>query len=159
MPILSPKFDPATLSWARAELQCAEGDQAVRPAGFGDHIATRRPAGLIFGGDAGVLARSDRNGRVGQSAEAAIAPVERGQSFCEIVSGEVGPEAVDEAEFGVGALPQEEVGDALLAAGADQEIDVWASGVARDQPREAFAGQVVGAADRSGRLRIASRPE
>jgi hypothetical protein len=31
------------------------------------------------------------------------------------------PQPVGEVQFGVGALPQEEVGQPLLAAGADQE--------------------------------------
>src|SRR5215467_15805595 len=42
----------------------------------------------------------------------------------EISGAEVGPERVDEAELGVGAFPEQEVGQPLLAAGADQEIDV-----------------------------------
>ena len=37
---------------------------------------------------------------------------------------EVGPAFVDEEELGERALPEQEIGDALLAAGANQEVDV-----------------------------------
>jgi hypothetical protein len=38
------------------------------------------------------------------------------------VGAELGPERVGEDELGVGGLPEEEVGDAVLAAGADDEV-------------------------------------
>src|SRR6266852_237336 len=37
---------------------------------------------------------------------------------------EVGPETVGDEDLGVGDLPEEEVGDALLAGGADDEVRV-----------------------------------
>ena len=37
---------------------------------------------------------------------------------------EVGPEAIGDEDLGVGDLPQEEVGDALFARGANDEIGV-----------------------------------
>ena len=49
--------------------------------------------------------------------------MEVGDGGAQIVGAEVGPQSVDEAELGVGALPQQEVGQPLLAAGADEEID------------------------------------
>src|SRR3954471_17073014 len=42
----------------------------------------------------------------------------------EIVGIEVGPLPLEEDELGIGALPEQEVADALFAAGADQEIGI-----------------------------------
>ena len=36
---------------------------------------------------------------------------------------EIGPERVDEQQFGIGRLPEQEVGQALLARGADQQVE------------------------------------
>src|SRR5206468_10865426 len=47
-----------------------------------------------------------------------------GERCTHIGSTEVGPQRVDEAELGVSAFPEQEIGKPLLAAGADQEIDV-----------------------------------
>src|SRR5258708_1028507 len=47
-----------------------------------------------------------------------------GERLCEGIFVEIGPEAVDEMQLRVGAFPEQEVAEALLAAGADQEIDV-----------------------------------
>ena len=44
----------------------------------------------------------------------------------EVVGVEVRPHPVGEVELGIGALPQQEIGQALLAAGADEQIDVAA---------------------------------
>src|SRR5438105_2244289 len=57
-------------------------------------------------------------------AEAAAAARIVLQCGAEIGLAEVGPEAVDEGELGVGELPEEEVRDAKLAGSADEEIRV-----------------------------------
>ncbi len=59
-----------------------------------------------------------------RQAEAALAPLEAGDGREEVVRGEVGPEAVEEGELGVGGAVEEEVGEAELAAGADDEVRV-----------------------------------
>ena len=60
-----------------------------------------------------------------QAAKPAFAPRRRTQSAsAQIFGREVGPHPFGEMQFGVGALPQQEVGQPLLAAGADEEIDV-----------------------------------
>ena len=41
-----------------------------------------------------------------------------------VVFPEVGPEGLGDVEFGVGRLPQQEVAQAVLAAGADQQVRV-----------------------------------
>src|SRR5471030_3005624 len=67
----------------------------------------------------------------GLAADAAIAPLappELGDSFLEMGLVEVGPQRVDEHQLGVGALPEQEVADALLAAGADQQVGIGNAG-------------------------------
>ncbi len=59
-----------------------------------------------------------------EAAEAAFAALVCGDGFEEMEAVEVGPEAVGDKDLGVGDLPEEEVGDALLAGGADDEIGV-----------------------------------
>src|SRR6185437_3127976 len=54
--------------------------------------------------------------------EAALPAAVGGDGFVERLGAEVGPQRVGEVELGVGELPEEEVGDALLAAGADEEV-------------------------------------
>ena len=44
----------------------------------------------------------------------------------EVIAIEVRPHPIGEIELGIGALPQQEIGEPLLAAGADQQIDVAA---------------------------------
>src|SRR5471032_1052311 len=60
-------------------------------------------------------------------ADAAIPPL----AFAELVDrllemflAEIGPQRVDEHQFGVGALPEQEVTDALLSTGADKQIRI-----------------------------------
>src|SRR6185503_20708565 len=91
-------------------------------------------------------------------AEAALAlgvGVERG---VEILAAEVGPEGAREVELGVGRLPEEEVGDAELAAGADDEVERRQI-AGREQAAELVgieAGRVEAAAGRQ-RQRAAGR--
>ena len=67
------------------------------------------------------LLRSDR---CCQAAEAPLAALEIGDGRAQIVGAEIGPQRIDEAQLGVGRLPQQEVGQPLLAAGADDKVDV-----------------------------------
>src|SRR5471032_1376058 len=67
----------------------------------------------------------------GLAADAAIAPLappEFGDGFLEMGLVEGGPQGVDEHQHGVGALPEQEVADALLAAGADQQVGIGHTG-------------------------------
>ena len=59
-----------------------------------------------------------------EAAEAAVATLVVGDGFDEMEAAEVGPEAVGDEDLGVGDLPEKEVGDALLAGGADDEVRV-----------------------------------
>ena len=56
---------------------------------------------------------------VAEAAVAAFAALVVFDGFEEVGAAEVGPVAFGDEDFGVGDLPEEEVGDALLAAGAD----------------------------------------
>ena len=70
--------------------------------------------------------------------------------------GEVGPAERHEDELGVGELPEQEVADPLLAAGADQQIGVGDAGRARDA--RANSCLVDRRRDRAARLRLARQP-
>ena len=65
--------------------------------------------------------------------------MEIGDRRAQVVGAEVGPQGVDEAELGVGAFPQQEIGQPLLAAGADEEIDVAAGALPRDAAGRSLA--------------------
>src|SRR5262249_21100891 len=61
------------------------------------------------------------------AADAAIspfAPPEFGNRLLQVLLAEIRPQRVDEPQLGVGTLPQQEIADALLAAGADQQIRI-----------------------------------
>src|SRR4051812_34797315 len=60
-------------------------------------------------------------------ADAAIPPLafaELGDRLLEMFLPEIRPQGVDEHQFGVGALPEQKIADALLAAGADEQIGI-----------------------------------
>src|SRR5271163_135517 len=61
---------------------------------------------------------------VAETAVAAFAALEVGDGFEQMHPAEVGPEAVGDKDLGVGDLPEQEVRDALLAAGADDQIGI-----------------------------------
>ncbi len=65
----------------------------------------------------GVKSKSARTGR---RAETAFAAVEIADGLFEIGLAEIRPQRIDENEFGISALPQQEVADAQFAAGTDQ---------------------------------------
>ena len=58
------------------------------------------------------------------AAEAAAAARVLVERVLEVARAEVGPELVDEDELGVGELPEQEVRDAQLAGGADEQVGV-----------------------------------
>src|SRR5437762_2140910 len=60
---------------------------------------------------------------VWEGASGAFAMAEFLDGGLEVGYGEIGPTLGEEDKFGEGALPEEKVGQALLAAGADEEID------------------------------------
>ena len=61
---------------------------------------------------------------LGRHAEPALAALEELDCRIEIGIAVVGPERVGEIELAVGGLPHQEIADALLAAGPDEEVDV-----------------------------------
>ena len=85
-----------------------------------------------------------------QAAEPAFAPVERAERFCEVVGLEFRPHPLGEVQLGIGAFPEQEIGQPLLAAGADDEVDVAQVWFAGDQLGEVLAGEMreVGGAGR-----------
>src|SRR5690606_11934780 len=66
--------------------------------------------------------RSAVGRRLPQPPEAPLAPAETGDGPGEHLAGDVGPAFLQEEELGVGALPEEEVAEPLLAGRADQEV-------------------------------------
>src|SRR5512139_2028854 len=54
--------------------------------------------------------------------EAALAGAVGGNRRIQCSRVEFGPQRVGEIQFGVGELPQQEIADALLAAGADEQV-------------------------------------
>src|SRR5690606_8903222 len=91
--------------------------------------ATRAGASARFGGR-NLLARA---------AEASLAPAERLDRAVERDDVEVGPERVGEIQLGVGELPQQEITDALLAAGADEQIGLGRVGHRQVRRQRGFA--------------------
>src|SRR5688572_3537776 len=57
-----------------------------------------------------------------RAAEAPLAPAVRRDRLVERRAVEIGPQRLGEIKLGVGELPQQKVGDALLAPGADEKI-------------------------------------
>src|SRR5437016_7295674 len=82
--------------------------------------------------------RSSRR-RLGQAAEAALARPEIAHGTRQLRRAEVGPHGVGEVQLGIGGFPQEEVREPLLAAGANQEVDVGENDAGPNRP----AGRVV----------------
>ena len=86
-------------------------------------------------------------------AEAALAGGVGGEAGEELVLAEVGPEHGREYELGVGALHEEEIADARLAGGADDEVGVGDAGgveVAGEGVPGGFAGGVPAGGDGPG---------
>src|SRR3954469_11418373 len=72
-----------------------------------------------------------RAGAAALAADAAIttfAAAVLGDGPLEMLLAEVRPQGIDEHQLGVGALPQQEIADALLTAGADQKVRIGHAG-------------------------------
>src|SRR5262245_40350823 len=102
------------MSSRRQKSYDARSRGAVMPARSRDHSSR-------------YMARSAPAGQLGQRWHGAEPPVPPGvdlDSASQVRPVEVGPQGVQEHELGVGGLPGEKVGQALLAAGADEQVDV-----------------------------------
>src|SRR5436305_4158939 len=104
-----------------------------------------------------------RAGAATLAADAAIATLaaaELGDRPFEMLLAEVGPQGVDEHQLGVGALPEQEIADALFAAGADQQVGIGHAGgqqlaleqvlvdlLRRELARRDLGGEVAGRLD------------
>ena len=73
--------------------------------------------------DSEPLARGGAGGR-GDGAVTAFAFLVVEEGFEEASAIEIGPERVGDKNFGVGDLPEEEIADAHLAAGSDQQVGI-----------------------------------
>src|SRR5688500_4817399 len=73
-------------------------------------------------GSAGLRQRLGLRELLAGAPEAALAPAEGVERVGERGGPEVRPQGFGEVQLGVRELPQEEVGDALLAAGADEKV-------------------------------------
>src|SRR5216683_628711 len=77
-----------------------------------------------------------------QAAEPAFAALERYQRLGERFGVEFGPHPVGEVQFGVRPLPEQEIGQPFLTAGADDEIDVAKPRLSGHELREHLAGRL-----------------
>src|SRR5215475_13260217 len=68
--------------------------------------------------------RSAREAASAGGAIPAVAAMKLTDGKFEVVAGEVGPEAIEENQLRIGALPEQEVADALFSAGADQQVRI-----------------------------------
>src|SRR6185369_13117670 len=82
--------------------------------------------------------------RRGAAAEPPLASIVLADRSGKMGLGKIGPERVDENELGVGRLPDQEVAQALLTAGADQQVRVGQAG-GREVRCENFLVDLVGA--------------
>src|SRR6185312_10002804 len=103
----------------------ADARRLLARAGAG---AAARSSGWAVAG-LGSAARANAMPAASAASEAAPARRELVQGGLERLPGEIGPQLVTEHELRVRALPQQVVGDAQLAAGADHEI--WVMHVGR----------------------------
>ena len=106
------------------EIRAEDSTQVLWDVGGGQRVEL--VAGQ-FGGGIGGGGEGIGKGFVGgltEAAEATLALLVGGDGFEEMEAAEVGPEAVSDEDLGIGDLPEEEVGDALLAGGADDEVGV-----------------------------------
>src|SRR5947207_8744467 len=105
-------------SAAMRSIQGKPNQIAARTSGpriAADTVRSNRPRKRAVGANGALTA---------DAAIATFAAAELGDGLLEMVLAEVGPQCVDENKLRVGALPQQEIADALLAARADQQIRV-----------------------------------
>src|SRR5512142_349047 len=89
------------------------------------HRRRRRPRAPRQSGR--LLLRSERQVR----SSAPEPPFPRGKGLESVREGlfvEVGPECVEKKKFGVSGLPEQKIGQAYLAGGADQEVELGKAG-------------------------------
>src|SRR5258708_4837916 len=89
------------------------------PKTTADSIRSSRPRNRL-GCPAGAL--------TADAAIATFAPAELGDRLLEMLLAEIGPQRVDEHQLGIGALPEQEIADPLLAAGPDQKVGIGHAG-------------------------------
>ena len=82
--------------------------------------------------------RRERRG-AWQPAEASFSAPEVSNGRRQMVGVEVGPQGVEEAKLGVGAFPQQEIRQPLLAAGTDEKIDVGTGSSGGQHPAKGVA--------------------
>src|SRR5687768_11580399 len=78
------------------------------------------------------------------AAEASLAAAIGGEGLLQRGGAEIGPQGVGEVELGVRELPEQEVGDALLAAGADEEVRLRRVGHRQARGEALFGDRGVG---------------
>src|ERR1700682_747837 len=87
-------------------------------------VATRAPVGRDCSGDATPGPRRGAGVRRRQPAELALAGVEGGDRLDQVLLAEIRPQRLGEVKLRVRGLPDKEVGDALLAGGADDQFRI-----------------------------------
>src|SRR5579862_5183187 len=118
---------PASISTVRTTAATVAGSRSATansPAARTIAVMMRlRRASLTF---RGLSSRWRRRGRrlSGSQPEAPLAAGEEGECGLELGQIEIRPQRRTEIQLGVGAVPQQEIADALLAARADHEIRI-----------------------------------
>ena len=97
----------------------------------------------------------------GQATAGAFAVLEFENHVAQIFGREVGPALGEKTELGESAFPQEKIGEALLAAGANQEIDVGGAAALDfgEDVAEGFAREVGDFVKLAGGLKMVWRAE
>src|SRR5262245_41917644 len=75
---------------------------------------------------------------VGHATKSALPLLIMGERLEELALTEIGPQRVGDVDLAIRALPQKEVGDPHLAAGADEQIGVWNIGRGQIAPEQRF---------------------
>src|SRR5262249_50954685 len=70
------------------------------------------------------ITRCRRAVRSGGGTVSTVAAVIFADGIFEIALGEIRPQAIEKDQLGIGQLPEQEIADALFAAGADNEIGI-----------------------------------
>src|SRR5579871_1847917 len=91
-------------------------------------------------------------------AEAALTRLEPGDGIIQLRLAEVGPQRVGEVEFRIGEVPQQEVADALLAAGAYEEVRIRTVTQSHGRAEGCFIGGLELALDRKAARRVQDVP-
>ena len=84
--------------------------------------------------------------RICDTSESPLPVLVGGQRAVELVFTEIGPEHVGIVELGIGRLPQQEIGDTQLAAGADHQIRIGHATGRRDSRKTAPPERWLGSA-------------